>query len=190
MPQETPLIADPKFWISVSSAAIACWSAFNSWGSRRLAARALAIGESQEQRRHPHLGIYLSNGYRRYLPKRQLFGFLVSVSNPTDINNSVALAELQVTYVLDGNIKAVCRIPHRPEIAEGAEAKGATVFSLPARIDAHQTVAGWFLFAVDHELIGGRTIDSHKIILEDSHGVSAQTEPIVVRDWTNEEPKN
>jgi hypothetical protein len=186
-------MADPKFWMSVSSAAIACWAAFNSWRSRRIATRALAISEIQEQRRHPHLSIYLSTGYRRYLPKRQLFSFFVSVSNPTDINNSISQAELQVTYVLDGDITAVCRIPHKPEIAERVnttEASGAAVFSLPARIDAHQTVAGWLLFAVDNELISGRTIDSHKIILEDSHGVSAQTEPIVVRDWTNEETKS
>src|SRR5215475_9687438 len=132
------ILGDPKFWISVLALVVSCWSAFNSWQSRRIATRALAISESQEQRRRPQLGIYLVNGYRRYLPKRQLFGFLVSVSNPTDINNSISRAELQVTYLLEGDIKATCRIPHNPSLSETAEdtkAGAANVYSLPARID-------------------------------------------------------
>jgi hypothetical protein len=56
----------------VVSLAVAGWSAFNSWRSRRVATRALLISESQEQRRRPQLGIYRADGYRRYLPTRQL----------------------------------------------------------------------------------------------------------------------
>lgn len=193
MPQEMRLVADPRFWISVSSVAIACWSAYNSWRSRQISARALTVSEGQERRRQPQFEIYLTTGYRRYLPKKQVFSFLLSVRNPTDINNSIAQVELQVTYLLDGGIKAICRIPHNAELAEHvneAEPNKAHVFSLPTRIDAHQTVTAWLFFVVDYELIGGRTIDSHRIILEDSHNVSTQTEPILVRDWTNENPKS
>src|SRR5262249_17603873 len=157
-----------QFWLSLLALFIAAWSAFNSWRSRRIATRALAISESQEQRRRPQLVIYQANGYRRYLPERQLFSFLVSVTNPTDINNSIAHAELQVTYLLDGDITATCRIPHNLSLRETLEALNAeevNVFSLPTRIDAHQTVAGWFLFSVDHTLIAGKTIDSQKILL-------------------------
>jgi hypothetical protein len=101
----------------------------------RIATRALAISESQEQRRRPQLGIYQANGYRRYLPERQLFSFLVSVTNPTDINNSIAQAELQVTYLLEGDIMSTCRIPHNLSIRETLEAlnaEGVNVFSLPS----------------------------------------------------------
>jgi hypothetical protein len=168
------------------------WSAFNSWRSRRLAVRALSISESQEQRRQPQLTIYMVDGYRRYLPDKQLFGFLISVSNPTDINNSLVHAELQVTYVLAKEVKAVCRTPHEQLVAEivpDATSRLANVFSLPVRIDAHQTAAGWFVFSLDNKVIGGKTIDAHRIILEDSHGVSSRTEPLSVRDWTDETSK-
>jgi hypothetical protein len=178
-----------QFWMSFSALLIAGWSAYNSWRSRRIATRALAISESQEQRRHPQLGIYQANGCRRYLPERQLFSFLVSVTNPTDINNSIAQAELQVTYLLEGDITATCRIPHNlnlSEILKALSVGGVNVFSLPTCIDAHQTVAGWFLFSVDNALFAGKTIDSHKILLEDSHGICTETEPVVVRDWSNE----
>jgi hypothetical protein len=193
MEQSLSSFSDPKLWVSVAAFLVAAWSAWNSLRSRRLAERALSISENQEQRRQPLLGIYMAEGYRRYLPDKQLFGFLVSVSNPTDINNAVVQAELQVTYLLENEIKAVCRIPHTSalaEIAADATTLPANVFSLPARIDAHQTVAGWLLFSLNNSVISGRTIDAHRIILEDSHGAPTETEPVLIRDWMDETPKD
>ena len=134
----------------------------------------------------------MADGYRRYLPDKQLFAFLISLTNPSDINNSVAQAELQLTYVLDNNIKAVCRIPHSPALAETTSDENgspANVFSMHTRIDAHQTLVGWLLFSLDEKVIVGRTIDAHRIIVDDSHGTSTETEPILVREWTDETPK-
>jgi hypothetical protein len=193
MEQSPSSFSDPKLWMSVAAFLVAAWSAWNSLRSRRLAERALSISENQEQRRQPRLGIYMAEGYRRYLKDKQLFGFLVSVSNPTDINNALVQAELQVTYFLDDEIKAVCRVPHTSalaEIAAGAATLPANVFSLPSRIDAHQTVAGWLVFSLSNNLISGKTIDAHRIILEDSHGAPTETEPVLIRDWTDETQEN
>ena len=91
------------------------------------------------------------------MPGKQLFGFLVSVTNPTDINNSIARVELQITYLLSNDVKAICRIPHNQELAEKdrtGEPQEASVFSIPSRIDAHQTLLGWFLFFLDDSVIG------------------------------------
>lgn len=183
-------LGDPKVWIPALALLVSLISVFLSWRSSRIARRALAISESQEKRRQPRLGIYLSNGYRRLTPKRQLFGFLVSVSNPTDINNSIARAELQITYLLENDVEAVCRLQHNPALggstSSGDAVPSATVFSLPLRIDAHQTVSGWLFFALDNDLIGKGTIDSHRLILEDTHGVSTDMAEIMVREWKDE----
>jgi hypothetical protein len=81
-----------------------------------------------------------------------------------------------------------CRIPHVPELAgKGPEGSKATIFSIPAKIDAHQTVAGWVFFALAKSIIEGKTIDTHRILLEDSHGLTVETEPISVREWIDEE---
>jgi hypothetical protein len=192
MPSDHNFLADPKTWISVAAFLVSCFSVYLSWRSGKNAARALAISESQEKRRQPQLGIYLANGYRLLAPKRQIFAFLVSVSNPTDINNSIVRAELQITYLLEKDLEAVCRISHSPTLAEDTSRDAmpaATVFSLPTRIDAHQTASGWFLFALDDDVIGNRTIDSHRLILEDTHGISTSTDPIAVRGWSDERKK-
>jgi len=176
-------------WISALALLVSIISALLSWRSGKTAARALAISERQEKRRQPKLGIYLANGYRRIVPERQVFGVLVSVTNPTDTNNSVARAELQITYLLENDVEAVCRLQHNPTLAENAtndDPQAATVLALPVRIDAHQTVSGWLLFSLENDLIGKGSIDGQWLILEDTHGVEIKTGEIPMREWTDE----
>jgi hypothetical protein len=181
--------SDPKNWIAALALLISFLSLLLSWRSAKRADRALAISEGQEERRKPRLCIYLIRGYRRRAPRRQLFGFLVSVSNPTDTNNSIARAELQITYLLENEVKAACRIQHAGSLVEDASdniAAAFHAFSLPERIDAHQTLSGWFVFGLDDSVIGDGTVEGHSLILEDTHGISADSGPLMVREWTHE----
>jgi hypothetical protein len=186
------LLDDPRVWISALALLVSMCSAVVSWRSAKNAARALAISQRQEERRQPQLSVHLFNGYRRLVPKRQLFGFLVSISNPTDIDNSVARAELEVTYLLENDVKAVCRIQHNPTLREDTadDALPPTVLALPARIDAHQTISGLLLFSLDNDVIRRATIDAHRLILEDTHGASTSTDSIMVREWSDETKKD
>lgn len=193
MVEDKPFFLDPKFWVTAASLIVAIGSAIVSFFSFRNSTRALAISERQEKRHSPRLQIYFANGYRRLVSRRQLFGFLVSVSNPTDINNSIARAELQITLLLRDGAKTFLRINHNPEVAqsmENSKAGAAHVFSLPARIDAHQTLSGWLLFVLENEMIGEATVDAHRLILEDSHGLSTDTDSIMVKAWTDEGEDN
>jgi hypothetical protein len=186
------LSADPKTIIAALALIVSLCSLAVSGISGVRASRALEISERQEKRRQPSLGVYLARAYRRLMPGKQLFGFLVSVTNPTDINNSIARAELQITYLINNDVKAICRIPHNHELAgkDGAgEPQEAGVFAVPSRIDAHQTLIGWFLFALDNNVIGEGTVDSHRLLLEDTHDITTDSGPLMVREWTNETPK-
>jgi hypothetical protein len=189
MPYEINAFADPRTSTAILALLVSFFSLLISWRSGKRAARALSISESQERRRQPRLGVYLVRGYRRRGPNRQLFGFLVSVTNPTDSNNSIARAELQIVYLLEDNVSVAGRVPHLEGLGKDslADATGvANVLSLPARIDAHQTLSGWFLFALGDSVIGRGTVDSHRLILEDAHGISTDTGPIMVREWSHE----
>jgi hypothetical protein len=186
------LSADPKTIIAALALIVSLCSLVVSWLSGTRASRALAISEGQEKRRQPRLGLYLAKAYRRLMPGKQLFGFLVSVTNPTDIGNSIARAELQVTYLLNNNVKAICRIPHNQELAENestGKTQEASVFAIPSRIDPHQTLFGWFLFCLDDNVIGEGTVDAHSLLLEDTHDITTDSGPIMVREWTHETPK-
>jgi len=184
----TPLFIDPKLWVAALALIVASVSAFVSWRSFRNSSFALAISQRQEERRSPQLSIYFVNGYRRLVKSRQTFGFLISVSNPTDINNSVARAELQVGCVFEHGVEALLRIQHAPQFGRDFvnEDTESTVFQLPLRIDAHQTLSGWFIFSLENSAIGTGTIDTHTLILEDTHGTVTTSDSIMVRAWSDE----
>jgi hypothetical protein len=169
---------------------ISLYSAYSARRSRQISLRSLSLSEEQEKRRQPRFGIYLSDGYRRYLPDKQIFGFRVSVRNPTDSNNAISMAELRVTYLINEKVKATCRIPHDPslsKIGNSTEKETGAAFLIPSRIDARQTAVGWMYFAFENSALGGKTIDSHTILLEDSHGICTESEPIAVKEWANED---
>jgi len=67
------------------------------------------------------------------------------VTNPTDVNNAVARAELQITYSIREGASVVCRVQHDPALKDkqnhDGEPSSPTVFTLPLRIDAHQTAS-------------------------------------------------
>ncbi|MGE5113052.1 MAG: hypothetical protein ACM3JB_19485 [Acidobacteriaceae bacterium] len=180
-------LADPKSLLAAGSLIVATASVVVSFFSFRNASRALAISQQQEMRRAPHLRVYFANAYRRLTrTNRQLFGFLVSVSNPTDIDNSIARAELRIACGLEGGVESVIKIQHNPAVATNApQEQGPHVFVLPARIGAHETISGWFVFSLDDEVIGDGNVDSHKLCLEDTHGLVTITE-CMVRAWTDE----
>ena len=114
------------------------------------------------------------------------------MSNPTDTSNSIVRAELQITYFLENDIAVTCRIQHNQALAEESASNpedAAKIFSLPSRIDAHETLSGWFLFSLDDNVIGQGTVDSHSLVLEDTHSISTDSGPIMVREWTHEAPR-
>ncbi len=191
-PSETGFFADPKMWLAVGSIVVSAIAALNSLQSRRIAARALALNEAQEQRRQPRLRVSLVDGYRRVFPGKQLFGFLLSVTNPTDANNSIATAELKVTYFITDNVKGTCRLLHNADIAQVADVNKPkpNVFTIPMRLEAHHTATGWLFFSLEDSIFKGRSIDAHKILLEDSNGTWTTTEAIAVRELINEDPAN
>lgn len=119
------VLGNRKVWIPALALLVSVISVFLSWRSSRIARR--AISESQEKRCQPQLGICLANGYRQNGPHGQLFGFLVSVTNPTDINNSIARAELQISYLLEKDVKTTCRLQHNPAVGESSSRNSAAL---------------------------------------------------------------
>jgi len=175
-------LTDPTLWISSAALIVSISSAFFS---NRKSSRALAISEQQEKRRQPQITIYLANGYRRLVTRGQIFGFLVSVSNPSD-----ARAELQIEYEIEKGMTTYCRVKHNPDLTQGNASGSPTVFSIPLRIEAHGTVSGLFLFALDKDVIRAGTVNAHTLILEDAHGVITETNSIMVREWVDETQEN
>lgn len=117
--------------------------------------------------------------------------FSISVSNPTDTNNSVSMIELQISYTTAEPAEGYCmavKVPHHAPLA-ARFGQGADALEPPARVDAHQTIAGAALFEVKDALIGSGSIDSYSILVTDSHGHVSRVEQAIVRELADEEAR-
>lgn len=143
--------------------------------------QALRLAKSQDARRTPKITIYLTDALRRFEGPLQVFSFHVRISNPSDSNNAVARAELQVSYVLSNECSILLKLQHN--LTYAVRSTNGKALQLPLKIEAHQTVAGWLNFALDSAVVGKGTVDSHNIILEDSHGITTTYDNLSVQGW-------
>ena len=176
-------------WISIVAALAACRAAVASWWSSRISRRALILAEGQEERRRPKLVLYFMEGYVRIVeaPERQRFyAFLLSVSNPSDINNSVAYLDLHLTYLTPRQLRMTVKVPSRASIAERFGDDRTSALSPPFSVNAHQTTAGWTYFRVDKDLLSDTIVDGYRVVATDSHGVQSGVEAVIVREFADE----
>lgn len=158
---------NPFLLVAVASAVAAWVAAYFAYAAARVAKR-------EEVRRKPVLIPYLTVGYFKKVgtDNSRIFGLSASFSNRSDSDNAVAYLELEVRYKNPGDAYMKVKVPHEARLADSFGAERVKPFDLPARIDAHQTVAGWALFNVSASLLGSGAVETYTLILTDSHGVS------------------
>jgi|LGOV01.1.fsa_nt_gb hypothetical protein len=179
---------DASFWVAVASSAAAWIAALFAYLSARISKRSIKLAESQEERRQPKLVPYLFEAYYKPVCTEEytIYAFSLSISNPSDIDNAIALLELQVNYKVSNATKMAVKVPHDAALSMSFCDSVKEHFSLPARIDAHQTIAGWVFFKVDDTLIKEFDIDSYTLNICDSHDAMSFLKPIIIREFADE----
>jgi hypothetical protein len=155
---------------AIAALLISLLSLFLSWKQHSLTS-------TQERRRKPALMPDYLEGYFSVAEaaRSRTYHIRIAVRNPTDTDNSVARVELGIGYRLPDGSRVMARIPVAP--SDGGEA-----LSVPQRIAAHETVAGWYRFVVDGNLIAGRVIDSYAIEMTDSHEQLTAVTPLLLSE--------
>ncbi len=189
MGEEQNALQDPYFWVAIGSTLAALLAALFAWMIWRLGKRSLQLAERQDLHRRPNLFIYLADGYCKFKEASRFLAFSISVSNPSDVDNSIALAELQIDYTLLSSVCMAVKIPLAGNLAAQFGRPGLTVLVPPVRIDAHQTVAGWVIFELKNSLVGESRIDSYTLLIRDSHGTTVKLEHAIIRELADEEAK-
>lgn len=177
------------FWVAVASAVAAWVAALFAYLSARTSKRSFQLAELQETKRQPKLVPYLSGAYYKPAPldKNTIYAFSLSISNPSDIDNAIAFLELQVTYTIPEDTIMSLKVPHDPRLSTNFSDNEHVHFTIPERIGAHQTIAGWVFFKIDNTLITNFDINSYKLVVTDSHGIVSHLEPIIVSEFIDEE---
>lgn len=177
--------------IATVAALAALASAGFAYVVSRQGKRALLLAERQEARRRPSLVLYLSEGYVRHFGGEaayRLYAFLLSISNPSDIANSVARIDLYVTYTTKQSLRMTIKVECKPfQSVEFGDAQNS--LSTPFALSSHETSAGWAYFRVEEELLNDSVIDGYSVVATDSHGIPTGIESVIVRELEDEVQK-
>jgi hypothetical protein len=178
---------DPN-WINVASVFIALFALIVSTFGFATSRKALRISQKQEQRKNPLLVPSLLNGYVQFRKnKERVYGFLLSVSNPSDSNNAIARIDLHLTYLSPRHDRLTVQVPSSTARDDSfSRLSEFTMIAPPMELDAHHTIAGWCVFRVPEAALSRGVVESTVIVLVDSHGLKASLEPVLVQEYRDE----
>jgi hypothetical protein len=171
---------------AIVSAVAAVGAAVFAYGSARTAKKSLDLAQQQEVRRRPRLVPHLAEGYSLQAPERRIYAVSLSVSNPTDTDNAVVRIELQIRYKTSAGILMTMRLSHDDGLRKALARSDIQVLTPPFRVGAHDTAAGWALFELPAPAIGNREIDDYVVLLTDTHALTAEIEPGILRQIESE----
>jgi hypothetical protein len=175
--------------LSTIASAAAAWIALAlSILNARTSRRALRLSEQQEARRKPSLAVYLQEGLVSTNPQRdaRIYALLLSVSNRSDNNNSVAEATLHLTYSRPETGEFTVKFAVASDVPPPFE-RNQVSLPVPKRIDAHQAISGWYYFCVDSAILSNARIERTIVMLRDTYGNEIAAEPLILREYSDED---
>ena len=173
---------DLKGILASASFLISLISLYFTWLNRKLAM-------SQEERRVPHLILDLTSAFfkRSKLERGRQYAFHITVSNPTDTNNAISSAELAIAYLTTQGVELNVRLKaNEPRAVGFVRGQEDSALSIPFSITAHTVVSGWLRFHLPGSISEAAEIESHRLILIDTHKQSSEISPSMIKEYLDE----
>jgi hypothetical protein len=161
---------DSSVIVTIASVIAAWVAALFAYGSFRVAKRQTQIAEDADRRRHPHLALYLANGSVEADPDRRMYGFVLSISNRSEAENSLFRIELEVVLREGESLPlTTLRFVHDASLLLD-KVPPEDVLKLPLSLRPHEVKSGWLAFLVPQTLISDAEIVRHVIVTADASG--------------------
>jgi len=143
---------------------------------------------AQESRRLPRLIPTLVHGYYQDRENNggRVYAFHVTVTNPTDIDNAIARAELSITYLTVDQAQMTMKLRANESAPKFFVKDQEQALAVPTAISAHNAVSGWLRFHVPAAMLVNRDIEAYRLMLTDTHGETASFVPVLVQEYRDE----
>ncbi|MCS3442204.1 hypothetical protein [Microbacterium phyllosphaerae] len=124
--------------------------------------RSLRATRRQERRREPRLEVTYIHGSKGVLPPDDMeYRFVVNVANPTDAQNSIRGAELEIKYTVDARTVGL-RID--------ADSTGRSSLKVPVTLAPGASKQGQLRFVMKRALLAGLNPEQFVVHLRDTYG--------------------
>jgi hypothetical protein len=161
--------ADPATLIAIASAIIALVTAAYTANTARIARKAYDLALIQDARQAPRLVVYLADAYTCAYGSDIMAAVSITVSNRSDVDNSISRAELLVKYHATRAGRATTARVASSDDPAFLPLPSRAIIVVPRSVMAHQTTAGWLVFKFPSWMSDGRIIDGYALTIEDSH---------------------
>jgi len=146
----------------------------SSRGSRKIAARALLLSETADERtRHPIVASLLDGEERIAATGDRRIEVRVLVRNPASVPNTLEMIELRVSYTVAGRATTMLvalSATQRPD-----------ALSSPLVLGAASSMSGWCGFDLPATLSSGWVIEDYDLAGLDVHGNAVEVPRLVLR---------
>jgi len=153
-----------------------------NWQNRRAAQR-------QEQRREPRVVAALTNGFymRDTVDGGRRYALQVTLTNPSDTNNSIAAADLRVSYLTVERIEMTVKLKaNDPTVGSFVRGSEGANLGVPFKVPSHEAVSGWLTFRLPEQVVRGAEIESYVLVLTDAHQAVMEVEPSPMQEYRDE----
>lgn len=180
---------DIYFWIAIISAIAAIVTAWYTAHATRISKKNLEVALQQIQLQDPNLELYLVDGHiRRFINLQyRIYAFHLRISNKADANNSLRELSLTIIHNRGSEISSNFTVPHDSDLNNEMQNLEIPPLQIPSKIGPHETLAGYALFRVNDNLLRDSTVEAYKLKVIDGHGIDTVLEPILLREYSDEE---
>jgi hypothetical protein len=172
---------EPRDWIASAALVVAASGVLLSLSSRRLAGRAFRLSLEANRRSQPSLDLYLADGKMRPIvePPQRVCLLKLRITNQSDSPNGIRELKLRVDCRKPEQHRTNFTVQHDSSAAIAAD---GDVLSVPQGIGPRVVIVGMAVFPIPEQLIAGTYVESHTVILTNSHGRQLEHEVLFLRE--------
>lgn len=165
----------PADVLANAASAVACLVAISALyvalSQRKIASRALKLALAQEDRRAAALDLRIIDASSIRRPNGRWLLIDIVVTNPTDVDTTLVVARLRITYRLSSGGNSALIVDHAVEDATPVSTVQA--LELPERVQANGAARGLLVFFLPRGVLTSDAIDELQLTLSDARGAVA-----------------
>ena len=168
--------------LAIAAIVVAAISILVAWRSHVVAKKAFRLAETEHEERYLSVRAYLIWAYKRRIESVTYCFFAVSYTNQATVANSISSVDLEIEYTDSNGLLNKVKI--RPTSAEAPSFQddGLSRIDVPKRLDARESVSGWYTFAIPKNDYQQISVDCYRVHAQLASGETASVRTFLVNE--------
>lgn len=172
----------PATWAAAGSTAIAFLALLIALISLTVSALQYSLAKNKDRRSKPKISIYYSEGFSIKKENERIYAFLASVTNSSEISNSISNITLEIIYLTPSGAILKYASPICGSASLSDVGLKGDILKSSFKVEGQHTVTGWALFSIHDSIIHECTIQSFEVKFYSVSGQNSSFNSIMIKD--------